>query len=235
MRKIKGKLALIASVLMVLTACSGNKIVPTYEGAKLAKEQVAVLLAGENITLLSVNGEPVPKYLLSNIEVNYGLKPGLNRVTFKYRSVWANHQRDEDGPRAVEVSSEPREVVINAVAGDQLRFDYASADNVREARALAADFRARIINARGQSLAESRLPQPEVVSEEVAQPAPASVAASAAAVTTAATVNAAQVTAPKGQPGSQSAAALPAIEGLKVLWNQASSEERKAFLKWAFQ
>ncbi len=237
MKTHTGKLVAFVALLLVLAGCSGNKIVPTYGGTKLPKEQVAVLTAGENISVLEVNGEPVPKYLLSNIEVKYGLKPGPNRILFQYRSVWANHQRDEDGPRAVEVSSAPREVNVLANAGDTLYFDYASAGNVREARALAENFKARVRNARGDVVAESQMPVPE--EEQVAiSPGPDESAgesglmgAEGAVLVTpqslAATRAAPAASAPTG--------ALPALEGLKVLWNQASNDEKKAFLKWAFQ
>lgn len=207
-----GVRSLLVSALTIalLAGCSSNKLVKTYEGETLAEGQVAILTAGENIALLSVNGEQVPDYLLSNISVNYGLKPGENVVVFQYESIWGKAKRGEDGPSAEVVESKPREVVINAKPGDKLAFVSGSAENVREARALAADFDADVINQKGKIVASS---------QDVREKKAARVAGQASA-------NTQMNSAGEG---------LPALEAMKVLWSDLSAEEKKSFLKWAFQ
>ncbi len=227
------RLLAVITLIGMLAACSGNKVVPTYEGAKLATEKQAVLTAGDNITVISVNGLEVPRYLLSNIEVNYGLKPGVNRVLFQYRSVWSKHRRDDDGARAVEVTSPTREVVITARAGDRLYFEYPQAETRREAEAMAQRFEAVVVNQSGEQIARSSAPQ-VVPAEQEAQLEVLATADAAPAVVSVPS----PVALSSGAPAAvrlPEAAALPTVEGLKVLWEQASAEEKKAFLKWAFQ
>ncbi|MDX1451511.1 MAG: DUF2057 family protein [Oleiphilaceae bacterium] len=228
------KLASAIAVVVLVSACSGNKVVPTYDGPKLAVDQQAILTAGENITVISVNGQRVPKYLLSNIEVNYGLKPGSNSVVFQYRSVWARHNYGEDGPRAQEVSSAPQQVIVDVKAGDRLRFDYAKASNYREAQQLASNFEASVVNERGDILANSHAPLPKVKESVVAAAInePATTGGDGAAALTVASV---VVPATAATPASGGDNRLPALDGLKVLWERASAEEKKAFLKWAFK
>jgi len=114
------KLLLILSVLF-LVACSTGKIVKTYDGDELLTEELAVLTAPENIVVLSINGKKMKKYLLSDLNVNYGLKPGENLVVFQHKSVWAKAVRENrDAPRSETVVSEPKEVLVLAKAGERL-------------------------------------------------------------------------------------------------------------------
>ena len=83
-------------ISLTLLGCTSDKIVKTYDGKILAKDEVAVLTAPQNITLLSVNGKEVQQYLLSNLDVNYALKAGENLVVFKYESIWSKAKRDEE-------------------------------------------------------------------------------------------------------------------------------------------
>jgi len=234
---IRGFILVLLNCLLV-AACSSNKPVKTYEGAMLPDTEQVVMTAGENITVVSVNDKPVTKYLLSNIEVDYALRPGANKVVFQYRSVWAvSLRKDEDDPRAEEVTSAEQVVEFVAEPGSRLSFDYPEASDVREAKRLAKGFEARLINQAGTLLATSS--EYSVVSKPVvASVSSPSVASSAAPIGTADAASssnntsqavASQSPAPAAQPK------LPTIDALKVLWDSASSEEKKAFLKWAFQ
>jgi len=149
------KFSLILSVLF-LSACSTGEIVKAYDGDELLVEQLAVLTAPENIVVLSINGNKMKNYLLSGINVSYGLKPGENLVVFQYESVWAKAIReDKDAPRSVKISSEPREVLVNAKAGEHLNFKFLNGSNVREARALAEAFTAEVIDSKFNVVAQS--------------------------------------------------------------------------------
>lgn len=201
-----------------LSACSSGKLVKTYSGEALPKAEVASLTAGENLVLVSVNGERVPEYLLSNISVDYALKPGANKVVFQYESVWAKPTKSDDDGRSEAVVSSLREVDIEAQAGQRLTFSYPEADNVREARALAAKFDADVVDQSGKVLARSH-----DVTSETQNPV------------------ASKITPPSsgGAAPSQSvvgnASGLKAADAIRLMWNEMTHEEQKEFLKWAFQ
>lgn len=128
-------------ISLTLLGCTSDKIVKTYDGKVLAKDEVAVLTAPQNITLLSVNGKEVQQYLLSNLDVNYALKAGENLVVFKYESIWSKAKRDEEtGARVDVVESEPLEVRIMSKPGAKYNFSFVPASNLREAKELAATF-----------------------------------------------------------------------------------------------
>ena len=118
------KILSLACVL-VLTACSTNKIVQTYDGAVLPNKAISILTAPENIILLSVNGQAVPQYMLSNLEVNYGLKAGENLIVFQYESIWSKAKKDDEtGSRVELIKSDPLAVVIPALAGKNYNFNW---------------------------------------------------------------------------------------------------------------
>lgn len=214
-----------------LIACSSGTIVKTYEGETLLKEQIAILNAPEYITLVSVNGRDVPRYLLSSIDVNYGLKPGLNVVVFEYESVWAVARSGADEPRSERVSSGKKEVVIDASVGEKYTFKFDQAENIRDAKAMAGNFSASIVNQKDEVVASSAALgsyQPVVQASNSSNQAQ-----SAATVDGASVATPLASTAPVTATGASSS--LPPVEGMKVLWNSATAEEKKAFLKWAFQ
>lgn len=202
----------------LVSACSNSKLVKTYEGETIAKEQLATLMVGENLQLISVNGRPVPEYLLSNIEVNYGLKPGLNKLVFQYESVWAKARLGQDDSRAEAVVSERRQADVTVAAGELLSFRYQKASNIREAKALAATFEAEIIDQHGEVIAQSgdvvKQAEPEVL-----------VSTALGSATNNASLSSV------GQLDN----ALPTLDAMKLLWEKTSAEDKKSFLKWAFQ
>jgi len=210
------KLSLIFSMLF-LVACSTGKIVKTYEGDKLLVEQVAVLTAPENIVVLSINGKRVKNYLLSDLNVNYGLKPGENLVVFQYESIWAKTIREnKDAPRSEKVVSEPIEVLIDAKAGESLNFKFQSGSNVREARALAETFEAEVVDSKFIVIAQSAKVGTFAANKATAKLAEEKIAKEKN----------------KALSGSSD---LSSLEALKVLWGVATADEKKVFLVWAFQ
>lgn len=196
---------------LVLVACSTGKVVKTYEGDVMSNEQLAIMTAPENIVVVSINGKRVKKYLLSDLNVNYGLKPGDNLVVFQYESVWAKAVRgDQDDPRSEVVASARKEVLITANAGEKLTFRFENANNVREARSLAEQFEAEVIDDKLNVVARSA---------EVGRYA-----------------KAAKKKIAENENNLQGETAqLPTLDALKVLWAAASAEEKKTFLTWAFQ
>jgi len=200
------KLLLILSVLF-LVACSTGKIVKTYDGDELLTEELAVLTAPENIVVLSINGKKMKKYLLSDLNVNYGLKPGENLVVFQHKSVWAKAVRENrDAPRSETVVSEPKEVLVLAKAGERLNFKFQNGNNLREAKAFAEIFEAEVIDSKSNTIAQS------------------------AEVGTYAIANAEEKLTSLPETSN-----LQTLDALKVLWKTTSADEKKAFLAWAFQ
>jgi len=207
-------LKLVAVFFFVgLTACTG-KPVKTYDGDKLPDDQVALLNAVENIQVLQIDGKKMTKYLLSNIETNYALSPGKHRVVFIYTSVWAKTLSSADESRSELVESKPQVVEFEAAAGDRLRFDFDHVDNVRDARVLAERFAANVVDANAEVVAAST-----VYNEEKEQ----ELAAAKESVKQA-----------LAEPASYDQS-LPALDAMKLLWEKSSAEDKKEFLKWAFQ
>ena len=208
---------------VLISACSSNKLVKTYPGEKLPESSVAVLTAPENITLLSVNGQAVTQYLLSNLEVRYALEEGKNLIVFQYESIWGKAIRDsETGSRVEVVKSRPLEVLINARAGEQYRFNFMPADNQKEAEALAQNFVAQIVDAKDNLVAESlALGSNQKADDERAKKEKALLIDKA---------EAAEVLAGKAKTDG-----ITVIDRLKALWAEANAEQKKAFMVWVFQ
>ena len=203
---------LFTVIILQLLACSTGRIVKTYEGDILPLEKLAVLNAGENISLISVNGQEVERYLLSSIDVNYGLKPGNNKVVFQYESIWGTSKKVDGRHYSEKVSSEPKELLINAKAGDKYTFSYIKPGNVREAREIAAVFTANILNQNNEFVVESvEQSQQEVV------------------VVLESSASEKRGTAPLNSKNQT------AIDALKALWEVTNSDDKKRFLVWAFQ
>ena len=212
MRSLKGALLLFMVVLM--SACSG-KPVKTYEGARLPEGDVALLLAGDNIEVTKVDGKEMKKYLLSEIDTTYALTPGKHRIVFNYKSVWAVAPRGPEDARSELVESPAQVVEVEVKAGDRLSFEFDEVGDVREARAFAERFTANVVDNQGKIIASSDLYR-EATEQQLAEQAVAQ-------------ANVAS------EGGVSKAAGLPALEAMKVIWEGASLEDKKAFLKWAYQ
>lgn len=200
-------------IVALLSACTG-KPVKTYEGSALPDDDVAILTASENIEVIQIDAKEMKTYLLSNIETMYALKPGKHRVIFNYTSVWAVAPKGAEGPRSESVESLPQVVEIDVKAGDRLSFEFDEVEDVREARAFAKRFTANVVDSQGQTIAVS-----DLYKEEVAQVASAEPSAQSS----------------QGAQLDASATGLPPLEAMKVIWEGASAEDKKAFLKWAFK
>jgi uncharacterized protein YccT (UPF0319 family) len=200
----------------LLVACSTGKIVQTYDGEVLLSEQLAVLMAPANISIVSVNGRSVPTYLLSSIDTNYGLKVGENRIVFKYESIWGRAvKRNNDESRAESVTSELQVVMVSAKPGKRYLFDFVRPNNVREAKAFVSDVLINIFDENNVLVAESAA---------YIESLPAGLETNNSGALLAEAVGNAE----KGEEVST-------IVALKALWRSATETERKAFLAWAFK
>lgn len=203
------KVLMLLACFSLLAACTG-KPVKMYAGDTLSDDQVVMLAAGENIEVVSVDGKKVTKYLLSNIETSYALSPGKHTVVFNYTSVWAKAASNTDESRSTLVESKPYVLTFDAKPGARLRFEFDAVDNVRDAKVLAENFSAQVVDDSGKALAMSKIYVPKVESAE-----------------------AKQLTAQGGTAALDND--LATIDAMKLLWERASADEKKQFLKWAFQ
>ena len=208
------RLVALLLITVLISACTG-KPVKTYDGATLPDQDVAILMAGDNIEITSVDGKKMKKYLLSEIDTDYALTPGKHKVVFNYTSVWAVAPRGAEGPRSELVESPSQVVEIEVKAGDRLSFEFDEVEDIRAAKVFAQRFTANVVDNQGQTIAAS-----DLYKEELEQ-----------AVTPAEQV----ATASQGEPLGAPANGLPPLEAMKVIWEGASPEDKKAFLKWAFK
>lgn len=213
-------LALMLLISIVLFGCASDKVVKTYQGKVLSEDVIAVLTAPENITLLSVNGVEVQQYLLSNLSVNYALKPGENLIAFKYKSIWSKVKRDQEtGARVDVVESQPLEVLISATSGAKYNFSVAMPSNLKEARILADDFVAKVVDENNNIVAESSILGGH-------QKSGAALLAGQKEPLLDDKIDGANKESQEG---------VSVIEQLKRLWPNANANERKEFLSWVFQ
>lgn len=206
--------------LVSLMACSGKPI-KVYEGAALEDEQEVMLIAGGNIEVTHIDGKKMKQYLLSNVETRYALSPGKHEVVFNYTSVWAKPKAGPDGEKAELVESGPQVMEFDVAAGTLLSFEFAELDNLRQAREFADNFSAFLKDQSGEAVAVSKAFEGQI--DESGQIA--STAATQAA-------KASDVVAASSTQVDQS---LPALEAMKLLWDKATAEDKKTFLKWAFK
>jgi len=200
-----GSMCFSLLVFLVVSGCSTGRLVKTYEGAILNDSEVGKLTAPENISLISVNGQALPSYLLPNLNVNYALETGENVVVFQYESVWGKAKKGENGARSESVVSEQKEVLIDVVPGEAYTFSYLKPSNVREARKFADDFSVSVYDAGNNLVAESKqLNYHALLSQSLVK-------------------------------GEVVARVGDAVDKLKLLWSTVTAEEKKVFLAWVFQ
>ncbi|MCK7568834.1 MULTISPECIES: DUF2057 family protein [Marinobacter] len=215
---------LMAGLLaLVVAGCSSTLTrIQTWEGAAADAEAVAVLRTPGEIQVSQVNGRDVGNFLMDDLALDYELLPGRNVVVFKYKTIWAKGAGVENGESKVAViETQPQQVIINARAGEQYEFVLPEPGSRRQAEALSRNFRAQISNTGGAIVATSGRYEPAM---------PVAGAPSATTPAGAPVAGAPVSTAPQSMPGGD----LPALEAMKVLWERASAEDKREFLRWAF-
>ncbi len=208
---------LTLSALMLLAGCSSTlKNIQTWDGETLEASQVAELQAPGQIQVTAVNGREVKTYLMDDLALNYSLLPGANTVVYRYKTIWAKGRAVENDEARVDVvESEPHQVTFEAMAGQRYRFSLPEPRNRQEAEAMVANLQVQVVNAGGDVVGHTRRYEPmpaPVAASVVVAPQPLSTAPASTA----------------------SGADLNALDGLKVLWERASAEEKREFLRWAF-
>lgn len=208
-----GAAALVALVL--LAGCSSTMSnVKTWEGDTVDASQTAILESPGEIRVQQVNGRRLGNFLMDDLALDYELLPGKNQVVFTYKTIWAKSGVVRNGESKVHViETAPQTVTIDAQSGETYRFRFEPPANKTDAEAFANNFSADIVNASNTVVATASAWDGQ--SRSVAR-------------------------APVGS-GERDANAETSTDGedtlaeMKALWGQASEEERRTFLRWAFE
>ena len=223
-----GWLKVLVSVLAlgVVTGCStGLSRVQTWEGT--ASGEVAVLKAPSDVKVREVNGRRVGNFLMEDLAIDYELLPGTNTVVFTHKTIWAKSGVIRDGESAVHVvESAPQQFVLNARPGEVYRFDIPEVTSRAEAERFASNFSAELVTEEGSVVARSE-PFNGYPEQQVAQQP-----AGSATQTPVTTGQASGMPVPSYQ--GQGNNRVDTLDALKVLWERASGDEKREFLRWAF-
>lgn len=205
--------AILISLFLVGCASSVTRV-DTWQGSPAGAEDPAVLKAPGEIQVLSVNGQNMTNFLIDDLALDYGLLPGENEVVFTYKTIWAKAGVVRNGESKVHiVESAPQVARFEATAGSVYEFDYAVPGSRQEAEALMADFSADIVTAGGQSVATSSAWDGRSTVARARTPVPAA----------------------SGDMASAVAGEGTTLEQLQALWAEATEEEKRTFLRWAFE
>ncbi|MFC4260151.1 DUF2057 family protein [Marinobacter lacisalsi] len=219
------KVLVSALAIVVVSGCSSTSMsrVQTWEGE--ASGDVAVLKVPSSVKLREVNGRKVGNFLMDDLAIDYELLPGTNIVVFTHKTIWAKSGVIRDGESAVHVvESAPQQFVIETRPGEMYRFDVPKVTSRREAEQFAANFSAELVTDDGTVVARSEpfegYPEQQVAGQQSATP-PGSGAAVVAGQ-------------PRADYQGQGTNRVNTLDALKVLWERASGDEKREFLRWAF-
>ncbi|MBR9872063.1 MAG: DUF2057 domain-containing protein [Gammaproteobacteria bacterium] len=203
------KLVLAFLTVLVAGCASSLSRVDTWEGSLPAATEPAVLKAPGTIQVSEVNGKSMTSFLMDDLALDYGLLPGGNEVVFTYKTIWAKSGIVEDGESKVHViETEPQVVRFDAEPGATYQFAVEKPESRRAAEAFSKNFSATIVNTDGDAVAEAA-----VWKGPADNRTPVFVG---------------------GESGYDGEAGNT-LENMKRLWGEATDEEKKTFLRWAFE
>ena len=235
--------------LVFLAGCSSTSLIKTYDGPKVDVSRSAVLSTTGGIEIISVNGQEVKAYLIPELDLNYQILPGQNSVVFTHETLWAKSGKREEGESNSElIVTEPMQMSFNAKAGEVYSFIFGHPESRAEASEFAKTFKATLVDSSEGFVAESTLYADALKTvENKAAAAPVSANAASVGVSSSGTSGysapvaavgvgaAVAVSSASVSDGAVQGGGLPTIDALKVLWDSASTNEKKEFLKWAFK
>lgn len=213
---IGSRAVLVPLLLLALSGCASSmSVVETWEGSPDAAANAAVLKAPGEIVVTRVNGRVMSNFLMDDLALDYALLPGENEVVFVYKTIWAKSGVVSNGESKVHViESEPQVARFDAAAGETYTFEFEKPESRAEAQEMMPQFSAQIVASSGQAVATSEDWDPTQATTVARTPLPESGQASGS----------------EGMSGD-----TPALDQLKAIWQTASDEEKKAFLRWAFE
>lgn len=204
---------LTAMILLSLAGCASSvSVVETWDGNPDAATNAATLETPGEIRVTRVNGSIMSNFLMDDLALDYALLPGNNEVVFIYKTIWAKKGVVRNGESKVHViESEPQVVRFEAEPGQTYRFEFDRPESRQEAERVIPEFSATLVSSSGQSVASS-----------TDWDGQQQVAVSRTPI-------------PESGSESQSQSGGSALNQLKAIWETASEEEKKAFLRWAFE
>ncbi len=240
------RVTLLMLLLSALAACTASsRVVRSYEGPALQQEQVSRLEVPADIRVLSIDGQKQKDYLLENLSLTYELVPGRHTIVYRYESLWSRPGvGGEDAPKTETITSKEQQIVFDFAAGQLYHLSHSEPEDRSAAREYAAgSFQAFLTSESGGTLAsgEAYVPVSQPVQVAAAAATTVQPTASATSTTSVAPQSAGMPVAQAAGAGVAVGSAAPAepglsrLEALKVLWGQTSAEDKKEFLRWAFQ
>ena len=248
---------LLLAVTAMLNACASPTL-KLYDGAPRAAGEIAEVRVPEQLEIARINGKTLKNAggNWSRDDRRLQLAPGRYEILAYYREIW------ELGNQHDVLRSNPALFVVEAHAGGHYRLDYARPASYSAAQNLALQFSGWVEDASGvrtpsqasglkfrDGLLAQFSGRDELVTDldattlAGAQTIAPQAAVTAAAGTTAAVTNAAPLAAVSVPvaanvttgPGTAPPGPAPDREWLSLMqgfWQQANSEERRAFLRW---
>ena len=205
-------LAVLISVVMVGCASTVARV-DTWEGQLPATTKPAVLQAPGEIQVISVNGRNMTNFLIEDLALDYGLLPGENEVVFRYKTIWAKSGVVRNGESKVHVIESSNQVARFTASPDAVYgFEFDKPASRQEAETMMESFSAKIVAGNGTVVAVSEEWDGQSRLTDSRTPVPASGVEST------------------GLPQEGGT-----LEKLKAIWADASDEDKKAFLRWAFE
>jgi uncharacterized protein YccT (UPF0319 family) len=264
-RELYQSFFLVVCVFVLVACTASQRVVKTYEGQTLPEEQLTRLEVRENIKVTEIDGIKQKTYLLDNLALTYSLLPGEHTIVYRYYSIWsrARDSKDADESKVDRVQSELRQIRMVFKPAKTYFFSFPQPSDKREAAQLAKQFSAIVIDEKGNKVvADSAYSSPATVElptnknksllspvtqtsgiTAVQQPAGQQIkpAAESSVIPAMPTTTRSAESAESLALASKTRAIAPVDTGLsrldaiKVLWSKASAEEKKEFLRWAFQ
>ncbi|MDO6825176.1 DUF2057 family protein [Marinobacter sp. 1_MG-2023] len=205
-----------ALLLSALVGCSSAVTkLETWEGDPATAVNAATLKAPGAIQVSRVNGRSMTNYLMDDLALDYALLPGENEVVFTYKTIWAKSGVVDNGESKVHViKSKPQVARFEASPNETYRFEFDKPESRQQAEQVMPEFSAAIVGSDGQTLVQSSDWSPAESTSVGRTPLSGSTAAAG---------------------GTLSEDGMTSLERLKAVWATATDEEKKTFLRWAFE
>lgn len=207
--------ALPVVFIAALVGCSSATTLETWEGSPATAVNAATLKAPGAIQVSRVNGRSMTNYLMNDLALDYALLPGENQVVFTYKTIWAKAEVVDNGESKVYViESEPQVVRFEASPNETYKFEFDVPETRRQAEQVMPAFSAAIVGADGQIVTRSANWTPSEYSSTARTPLPDGQTIDGEAL---------------------SSESVSSLDRLKAVWETASDDDKKAFLRWAFE
>ncbi|GGC82823.1 DUF2057 family protein [Marinobacter halophilus] len=204
-------LAVVVSFTLAGCASSVTRI-DTWQGDPVEADNPAVLKAPGEIQMITVNGRKMTNFLISDLALDYGLLPGQNDVVFTYKTIWARTGVVRDGESKVHtIESERQRVSFDAQPGAVYRFQFDRPSSRQQAEAMMKTFSAAIVSDTGEVAGRSELWDGKAMADAPRTPVSSS------------------------KVDDETGVADTPLDRLKSVWSEASEEEKRTFLRWAFE